>query len=73
MRQTGIPQAMTVGEVAAKLGVSHWTVRTWARNGRIPSFRIGRRVLIKVADIEAAINEAYRPARRRPGNGGGAE
>lgn len=33
------------------------TVRYWLKRDRIPSFRIGRSVYIKVADLEAFIEE----------------
>lgn len=35
---------LTVDEAATRLRVSTWTVRRWAREGRIPVVRLGRTV-----------------------------
>ena len=37
---------LTVHEAARLLGVSHVTAYAYVKNGTIPSFRMGRRVLI---------------------------
>jgi excisionase family DNA binding protein len=66
MRQDTLPQAMTIEGIAQRWGLSHWTVRTWIREGRIASFKVGRRILVKVDDIEGLMNESYKPARSRP-------
>jgi excisionase family DNA binding protein len=66
MKQDTLPEAMTIEGIAHRWGLSHWTVRTWIREGRIASFKVGRRVLVKVADIEGLMNESYKPARPRP-------
>ena len=59
-----IPQTLPVDAVAERLGVSGWTVRTWLRQGRIPHFKLGRRVLVKVDDVQALLAQSYRPAAR---------
>jgi excisionase family DNA binding protein len=59
-----IAQLISVREVAAQLGVSTWTVRTWLRQGRVPFVKLGRRVLLKSDDVEALLAAHYRPARR---------
>jgi excisionase family DNA binding protein len=46
------PDFLTVTEVATYLRSGASTVRVWIREGRLPIFRIGRRVLIHRADIE---------------------
>lgn len=38
-------------EAAAALGISHWTLRKYIRNGTVSSVRIGRRVLIEPAEL----------------------
>ena len=59
-----IPQTVPVDVVAARLGVSPWTVRTWLRQGRVPFCKVGRRVLVRVDDIEALLAASYTPAAR---------
>lgn len=39
------------------LGVSTGTVYNWAKKGKLPSFRSGRRWLFKQEDVEALHNE----------------
>ncbi|MCW2495471.1 helix-turn-helix domain-containing protein [Jatrophihabitans sp.] len=47
-------------ETAEQLRISHETLRVWRRNGTGPkSFRVGRRVMYRQADIDTFINEAY--------------
>ncbi|MGH8695715.1 MAG: helix-turn-helix domain-containing protein [Burkholderiales bacterium] len=60
-----IPQMVPVDAVAARLGVSGWTVRTWLRQGRVPFVKFGRRVLVKTDDVEALLAANYKPATRQ--------
>lgn len=55
--RTKRPGARGLGIVSAGeyLGVSKWTVRTMINNGRLPYFRIGRRLLIDVHDLDVLI------------------
>jgi excisionase family DNA binding protein len=62
--ETRITQTIAVDALAVRLGVSPWTVRTWLRQGRVPFFKIGRRVLIKAEDVEALLDANYKPATR---------
>lgn len=50
---------LTTQEVADLLRTSVETVRYWRHVGKGPaSFRVGRRVLYAVADVEAFVDEA---------------
>ncbi len=50
---------LTMAEVAERLRTNVDTLRYWRQNGKGPrSFKIGKRVLYDVADIEAYISEA---------------
>jgi excisionase family DNA binding protein len=59
-----IPQTMSIDMLADRLGVSSWTVRTWLRQGRVPFVKLGKRVLVRVDDVEALIAQNTRPATR---------
>lgn len=45
----------TLEQVAGWLHVSIATVRRWIREGRLPATKIGRRVLIRVEDVEELV------------------
>lgn len=47
------PLAVDVREAARLLSVSPYTLRRYIRCGRVPSIRLGRRVLIPVAALQA--------------------
>jgi excisionase family DNA binding protein len=64
MMITQIPQTLTIDVLADRLGVSPWTVRTWLRQGRVPFFKVGRRILVKETDIESLLAQNYTPATR---------
>jgi excisionase family DNA binding protein len=52
---------MTVEQAAAALGVSRGTAYEAARTGRIPSIRIGRRLLVPIAALQAMLNPGVIP------------
>ena len=56
------PKPMVVGalEAARLLGVSHGTVINLYKSGRLPSVQIGRRVLIRLSDLEAYLERNLR-------------
>lgn len=62
-----VTQTMNIDTLAARLDVSPWTVRTWLRQGRVPFLKIGRRVLVRVEDVDALLSSSYRAA-TRPGS-----
>jgi excisionase family DNA binding protein len=41
-----------VRDAAAALGLSHWTVRQYIRDGKIQAVRLGRRVLVEPSELE---------------------
>lgn len=49
-------QTMTVSEAANALGVGRSAAYEAARTGEIPTIRIGRRVLVPVAALEALLH-----------------
>jgi excisionase family DNA binding protein len=50
--------AVSVRRAAEMLGVSKSTIRIYARSGRLPSARLGRRVLIPTRSLEKLFQEA---------------
>src|SRR5690606_39190036 len=47
----GMKLALSCAEAAEQLGVSEWTVRRLVRDGKLPSLRIERRVLIPATGL----------------------
>ena len=42
-----------MNEAARVVGVSHWTLRRWAKAGVVPAVRVGRKFLFRRAELEA--------------------
>jgi excisionase family DNA binding protein len=52
-----LPIMITSEELASRLRISKATVRRWAREDRLPSVRIGRRLLFHPRTVELALGE----------------
>jgi excisionase family DNA binding protein len=46
------PLTMSVKDAAAALGLTHWGIRKFIRQGRLRAVRIGRRVLIEPSELQ---------------------
>jgi excisionase family DNA binding protein len=63
-------QLLSIERAADLLSLSPWTVRTYEREGKITSVRIGRRVLFREQDlakfvedrVSAPVSESLQPA-----------
>lgn len=53
---------LSVAEAEAQTGVSRWTWRRWAYGGKVASLKLGRRLLIPVAEVRRLLAESTRPA-----------
>lgn len=63
-RLENIPQFVDIQSAASMLGLkSAWSLRSWLWQGRFASYKIGRRRIISVEDIERFISEARCEAR----------
>lgn len=49
--------AYSVAQAATALGISEWAVYRYAKAGRLPSMRVGRRLLIPRAALERFLAE----------------
>lgn len=58
---------LTFKEAGETYGVSRFTLRRWARLGRLPVVRLGARTLrLRPEDLEAVVQANWHPA-REPG------
>lgn len=48
-------KVIDVEEVAARLGISHWTARDWIKHGRINGFKLGVRWVVPEEALEEFI------------------
>ena len=51
----------SIDEAAGLLGISPWTVRGYIRDGKLPSVRLGRRVLLTEDALEGLVAESQKP------------
>lgn len=54
---------VSIEEGAKALNVSPWTLRAWAKQGRLETVKLGRRRLLKKAALEKLVSEGLPPAR----------
>jgi excisionase family DNA binding protein len=54
-------ELLGVAEAEMKTGVSRWTWRRWAYDGRVSSVKMGSRLLIPAAEVERLVTENTRP------------
>jgi excisionase family DNA binding protein len=48
---------LSIEAAAARLGVSHWTVRAWLRRSVLTAYKVGRRSLIAEEQLESLIRK----------------
>jgi len=53
---------ISVAEAEIQTGVSRWTWRRWAYDGKVASVKLGKRLLLPAAEVERMITEGTRPA-----------
>jgi excisionase family DNA binding protein len=54
-------QYLGVAEAETITGVSKWTWRRWAYDGKVASVKLGKRLLIPTSEIERLVSENTRP------------
>ncbi len=60
-RQNVTADLLGVSEAEAISGVSKWTWRRWAYDGKISSVKLGSRLLIPASEISRLVAENTRP------------
>lgn len=61
-QQNQITELLTVDEASKVLRLKPSTVRSWLLNRRVPFVKLGSRVLLRQADLNALIEAGFRPA-----------
>ncbi len=68
--QTDQGPPLNIPQAAARLGVSKFALRAWLYQGRLPYFKLGRRVLLDAADVDTFLRAhrvvAHSVRRNRP-------
>jgi excisionase family DNA binding protein len=49
--------ALGLRQAAEAVGLSHWTLRAYIKQGRIRALKIGRRVLIEPSELQRLIEQ----------------
>ena len=63
--------AFGLRQAAEALGLSHWTLRAWVRQGKVQAVRLGRRVLIEPSELQRLIEQGRGGIGwQHPGRGG---
>jgi excisionase family DNA binding protein len=65
-----IPQLLRLADAAARLGVSHHSMRYWLRRGRLTSYKLGKGVYVPVEEIEEMLRAGRRGREEGGGDGG---
>jgi len=55
---------LTVADIAGRLRLTEQTVRNWIDEGKLPAFRIGRRLRIARSDFDRLVDGGYSRAAR---------
>ncbi len=53
---TPLEPLLSLDDAARLLGRTHWTLRLWAKDGRIQCVRLGRRLMVEPAEIRRLID-----------------
>jgi excisionase family DNA binding protein len=54
--------ALGVRQAAEAVGLSHWTLRAYVRQGKIKAVKIGRRLLIEPAELQRLVEAGRKGA-----------
>jgi len=54
--------ALGLRQAAEAVGLSHWTLRAYVRQGKIRAVKIGRRILIEPSELQRLVEEGRKAA-----------
>ena len=54
--------ALGVRQAAEAVGLSHWTLRAYVRQGKLKALKIGRRVLIEPNELQRLVESGRKAA-----------
>jgi excisionase family DNA binding protein len=54
-------QFLTLAEAGEQIGLSHYTIRGYIRDGRLAAFKPGRRIVLREADLQAFLTARLAP------------
>lgn len=57
-----IPRLIGIRDAATISGLSEWTWRSWIRQGKVTSYKLGSRVMIELTDVQSLIEQGKRLA-----------
>lgn len=63
MNTDSYPQLLTVTEFARRMGISVWTARQWAYNGKISSVKLSKRLQVPATECQRLFDAGLRPAK----------
>ena len=64
LRLDGQDRILTVEQLAEMIGVSEYTVRLWAREGKLPALHLGKYWRFRESSIRDWLREQEKPTRR---------
>lgn len=56
---------LTIDQTAEFTGLSAWTIRYFVKAGKLPSVKLGRRILIERSELNRLVSENRREAAAR--------
>jgi excisionase family DNA binding protein len=60
----------SVDEAAELVRVSHWTIRTWIRTGKLRGSKFGKRRVIRESELQRVLVDDPRPLEPKKSRGG---
>jgi excisionase family DNA binding protein len=60
-RVTNLQQLFSVADAERATGISRWTWRRWAYDGKISSVKLGKRLMVSKQELDRVIAEGTRP------------